>query len=230
MIALDTLLPALAAVDAAPAHYAIGAGEMFTLLFIMLGPLKLLGAFASETRSLGAAEVRALALRAALIGATAVIAGGIAGGSLLRKWEIDPQILLLSLGLIFFTVAFKLVMQQYAVPPARPAEGASAQPPGPLRIVFPLIAPPYGVAVVIVLLALSESRPRTALICALVLANMLLNLLAMLFAHKVMRGAGLALMQVLGAVLGVLQVALALQIMLYALTNLGVLEIPELQR
>lgn len=223
MIALDTLLPALAAVAAAPAHYAIGAGEMFTFLFIVLGPLKLLGPFAHDTRSLSSADLRALALRAGLLAAVAVIGGGLAGSALLAKWDIDPQILLLTLGLIFFVVAFRIVMQEYAPPRPQPPAAADVPAPQALRIVFPLIAPPYGIAAVIVLFALSESRERSLLVGGLVLANLALDLLAMVFVRSVMRGFGVALMQVCGAVLGVLQVALAVRILFDALGSLGVL-------
>lgn len=209
--------------------YVIGAAEMFTLFFIVLGPFKLLGAFAQETRGLSAPELRSLALRAALIGSVSVIAGGLAGSALLAKWQIETEVLIFCLGLIFVAVAFKLVMQQYGAPQPMAGE-APPPPPHVLKIVFPLIAPPYGVAAVIVMLTLSHDRERTLLICALVLANMLLDYLGMLFARSIMRGFGLALMQVLGAVLGVLQVALAVQIIVDALRGLGVLDGPGLDR
>jgi small neutral amino acid transporter SnatA (MarC family) len=40
---------------------------------------------------------------------------------------------------------------------------------------------------------------------------------------KIMRGLALLILQILGAVLGVLQVALSIQIVIWALTELGVL-------
>jgi multiple antibiotic resistance protein len=52
---------------------------------------------------------------------------------------------------------------------------------------------------------------------------MVLNLLAMLFAHAVMHGMVLLGMRLLGAVLGVLQVAVAVQIVLLALKKLNLL-------
>ena len=220
----------LAVVQAAPHEsYVVDAVMMFTLFFIVLGPLKMLVPFERRTRSLGRGELRALSLRAVLIGAVGVIGGGFTGSAMLAAWNIAPPILLFSLGLIFFAVAFRLVMQQYDAPAAAPAE-PPAGPPPVLQIVFPLIAPPYGVAAVIVLLALSETRERTFLICALVLAVMLLNLLAMVYVRHLMRGLPQAVLQVFGAVLGVLQVALAVRIVFEALRDLGVLALPGLER
>jgi multiple antibiotic resistance protein len=228
MSALAAAVAPLAA-QGSSVDYVVGAGEIFTLFFIVLGPLKLLGPFAQQTRALDGSAVRALAWRATLIAAASVVGGGFIGSALLRKWQIDPALLALTLGLIFFVVALRLVLQQYDAPPA--AQGAVSPPaPGPLRIVFPLIAPPYGVAAVIAMLALSQDRERTALVCGLALANLALDYFAMLFARSLMRGFGLALMQVLGALLGVLQVALALRIIFMALETLGVLHAAGLRR
>ena len=52
---------------------------------------------------------------------------------------------------------------------------------------------------------------------------MVLNLLAMLYARRVMGGAVVVGMQILGAVLSVLQVGLALEMILRGLRDLGVL-------
>ena len=52
---------------------------------------------------------------------------------------------------------------------------------------------------------------------------MVLNLLAMLFIREVLRGPMLLILQVAGAVLGVLQVGLAVQIIIHALRDLHVL-------
>jgi multiple antibiotic resistance protein len=52
---------------------------------------------------------------------------------------------------------------------------------------------------------------------------MCLDLLAMLFARFILRGFAIIVLQVLGAVLAVLQVALSVQFMLLGLRSLGVI-------
>ena len=52
---------------------------------------------------------------------------------------------------------------------------------------------------------------------------MVLNLLAMLYARRIMGGVTVLVLQIFGAVLGVLQVALAVQMILRGLLDLGVL-------
>ena len=51
---------------------------------------------------------------------------------------------------------------------------------------------------------------------------MVLNLLAMLFARRILNGGTALALQLVGAVLGVLQVAFSVQIMLRGLRELGV--------
>jgi len=201
-------------------HYELGAPEVFTFLFVMLGPLKLLGAFAQATATLPATQVRALAVKATLIATAAVVLGGLIGASLMGKWKIDSPILEITAGIILFLVALQLVMQQYEAPAPSSATAQKA-PPALMHVVFPMVLTPYGIALVIVLLALSADPARTLLIVGIVLAIMLLNLLGMLCAHWIMRRVALPL-GILGAVLAVLQVALALQLVFDGLRGLHV--------
>ena len=94
-----------------------------------------------------------------------------------------------------------------------------------MRITFPTVVTPYGIAALIVLLANSPDMQRTWLILAILLGVMVLNLLAMLFARKLMGGITAMVLRILGAVLGVLQVALALTMIVRALREIGVLTV-----
>jgi multiple antibiotic resistance protein len=189
------------------ADYAIGAQKIFTLFFVTLGPIKLLGPFVRATASLTDAELRALSLRAAGIAAVIAVAGGFLGRALLESWGIPVDVLRLTAGFILFVVAFQLVLTPYQAPPA--STGPASERPTAAKLVFPMV------------LALSKGMERTDLIVGMLLAVILLNLLAMAFARALLRVIG-PVLQALGVVLSVLQLALALQIMLAALRGLGV--------
>jgi multiple antibiotic resistance protein len=206
------------------ADYLLDVGKLLTLFFVMLGPIKLLGPFARATATLPPAELRATAVRTAAMATLIAVAGGFLGVAMLGSWDIPVFVLRLTTGLILFVVAFRLVMQPYEAP--TPASGAAAaQPPNAMQLVFPMVLTPYGIAAVIVLLALSQGPGRTGLIVAALLAVMLLNLLAMAFVRQILGAIG-PLLQAVGAVLGVLQMALAVQVILTALRGLGVLAGP----
>jgi len=201
----------------------IGPGEIFTLFFITLGPLKVFGPFAAQTRHLEPAAVRGIALRVFAVSLIAVAAGGIVGRALLLKWHVSVPALLIATGVIFFLVALRVVMEQYE-PAHHPAEPLPAEPmAAALKLTFPTVVTPYGIAALIALLAATDNFVRQELIFAMVAANLVLDFLAMLFAHALTAPGLLMGLRLLGAVLGVLQVALSVQIILHALTDLGVL-------
>jgi len=96
-----------------------------------------------------------------------------------------------------------------------------------LRLTFPLVVTPYGVAVLIAVLELAMDDKTVASVYAMLIVVMLLNLLAMLFAREIMRGPVLLVLQVIGAVLAVLQFGLAVQIIIRGLRDLNVLPPPR---
>ena len=90
------------------------------------------------------------------------------------------------------------------------------------QLAVPLILTPYGVATLVLILAVTHDPQRQALVFGLFLAVMLLDLLAMWYARPIVHWGG-GLLALVGSVLGVLQVALALQLILEALGLLRVL-------
>ena len=107
----------------------------------------------------------------------------------------------------------------HPAPPALPAVPLAAA----MRITFPTVVTPYGIAALIVVLTNSRDLGRIGAILALLLAVMVLNLLTMLYGRRIMGGVTVMVLQVIGAVLGVLQVAIAIDMILRALHELAVL-------
>ena len=203
--------------QATPATYEFGVGELFTVLFVMLGPLKLIGPFGAGTRNLGDAALRSLAFKATAIATVTALLGGFLGRSLLDKWEVSVPALLLAAGVVFFLVSLKMVM----VPYEHPAETEPAPVLKAFDVAFPLMVTPYGIATVIALLNYSRDQYRLVTIVLLIVGMMVLNLLAMLFVRPILKYLGLPL-KLLGAVLGVLLLALSVQIILDALGRAGI--------
>jgi multiple antibiotic resistance protein len=208
-----------------PATYALGVTKLFTLFFVTLGPMKLLGPFARATAGMTTTESRAMALRAAALATLVAIVGGLLGRALLENWEVQLFAMRLTAGLILFVVAFRLVMQPYEPPAPHSAPGATVEPPNLMQVVFPMVLTPYGLAALIVLLVLSHGAGRTGVILAVLLAVMLLNLLTMAFVRPLLRTVGPVLLAI-GCVLGLLQLALSVQIIVTALHGLGVVSGP----
>jgi multiple antibiotic resistance protein len=199
-------------------------GQVFTLFFVTLGPLKLLGPFMQQTRELDARAIRAIAVRAFAIGLAAVLVGGAFGTALAANWRISVSAIEIATGIIFFLVALGIVMAPYQETAPQHAQPLPSAPlAASLRLTFPLLVTPYGVAAVIAVLTVEKDRGAVAPVYALLVAIMALNLLAMLYARQIMRGIVLLILQVVGSVLGVLQVGLAVQIVIRALRELHAL-------
>ena len=189
--------------------------EVFTFLFIMLGPIKLLAPFAKLTAASSESESRSLALRGTLIATLTVLAASFIGQAILAKWNVSPGALAIAGGILFFLVALSLVLDPYSEHPA--AQGPPAPVPSMralVRQLVPKIVTPYGIAAVILLLTLMPERIVS--IVGILIGIMVLDLLAMLFARKILAVVAFPL-QILGTVMGVLQVALSIQMVIYGI-------------
>lgn len=199
--------------------YPLSLQEVFTFLFVMLGPLKILGPFAAQTHLVEPGARRVFALRATAIALLAVLLGGFMGKILLYKWQVSPGALTIAAGLVFLLVALRMVLAQYD-----PEETATIAAPNPsaFRFAFPTIVTPYGMAAVILLLTTSHDQQRTNAVLVLVGAVLALDLLAMLFAGPILKAFRIPL-AILGVVLGAMQVALAVQLILGGLKLVGLI-------
>lgn len=202
----------------------LGPSEIFTAFFITIGPLEVFGPFAAQTRDLAPAAIRGIALRVFVLSVVALGAGGWIGRSTVLDWDVSTPALLIAGGVILFLVALRIVLQPYDSALRAPSPPLPAAPlAAALEFAFPSVITPYGLAVLVAMLAATQDTGRIGLIFAIAFAVLVLDLLAMLFARIVMRGWVLLGMRLLGTVMAVLQVALAVQMILRAFMQLGVL-------
>jgi multiple antibiotic resistance protein len=191
----------------------------------MLGPIKIVAPFARMTRELDDATRRRLATKSFLIASASTVVAAVVGNSVLQNWHVSLGALLLAGGVVLFLVALTQVLQQYgSTSDADPHVDGAGRAPDATRIAFPTIVTPYGIAVAIIILATSPSPTYTVAVIAILLGVMVLNLLAMLFARQILGTVGPMPLQILGAVLSILQVALGVQLILWALAMLGIVE------
>ncbi len=209
-----------------PRQYPVA--QIFTFLFLMLGPFKIIGPFLKIVKGTDIAFMRRTAVRSTLFASLILLVAALLGESVLRSYNISLPVLALSGGLILFLVALGQVLREFSSPTPPREKGAEPASVPTLDmalspLAFPTIVTPYGIATLIVFLALSPNEQGRLIIGAVVLAIMLMNLIVMLVARHMRPWMG-ALLQVLGAVLSVIQVALGLRIILYSVKALGVLQ------
>jgi hypothetical protein len=141
-------------------------------------------------------------VRAFLIATISAIAGGFLGSALLANWRISIGAMIIAGGIVFLLVGLRQLLDQYE-PPHAPDANMLALPASPtsaaLKVLFPIVLTPFGIAAVIVLLALSTESGRTAIIVGIVVVVMLLNLIAMLFARRILVGVTIVVLRCRGA-------------------------------
>ena len=201
--------------------------QVFTFLFLTLGPIKIIGPFAQVTKGADNKLARRIALLATLFSSVALLFAALVGDSFLESYGISVPLLALSGGLILFLVALINILKQFDAPVVHAADLSDLMPPPPINVAmvplaFPTIVTPYGIAALVVFLALAPDVQSKLMVGAIMAAILLLNLVVMLFSRRFMSVLGVVL-PILGAVLGIVQVALGLKIIRNSLAALGLL-------
>jgi multiple antibiotic resistance protein len=200
----------------------LGWDQILTILFVVFNPLKVVGPFAAVTRETEQAFCRQLAWRATVFAAIGVVVAGVLGQRILIGWGMRYAILLLAGGIVWFLIALFTVLQPYF--PAFQRHPSIDEPSLALALTplaFPTIVTPYSVATLIILMATMQTLGQQGLLLALIAAMLLLNWVAMIFARPILRLLAVPL-ELVGWVLGVLQVALGLNLIYIALLSLSV--------
>jgi len=202
-----------------------GLSQVFVLFFVMLGPIKIIGPFALLMKDAQDSSCRKLAIHAVAIASVTTLIAAAVGRAILDNWHVSLGALLIAGGVILFLVALRMVLQQYEPPAKVEARLSDLELAGAaVRLAFPTIVTPYGIATVIILLSISPNAFYLLGIAAALIGVMVLNLIAMLYARKILSLLGLMPLQIVGTVLSVLQVALGVQMILGGLRIIGVLE------
>ncbi|MCF6159594.1 MAG: MarC family protein [wastewater metagenome] len=155
---------------------------------------------------------------ATLISTIGCLVAAFMGQRILKSLYISIPAMLFAEGIILFLVALQMVMQMYSLPhrsETTPSAPALAMAVSPLS--FPTIVTPYGIAILVILMTTAQDATRQVGI----IATMVLNLLMMLFAHRILKVIGVITLQILVSVLGVLQVALGIEIIIQTLIKMG---------
>jgi multiple antibiotic resistance protein len=186
--------------------------QVLTLLFLMLGPFKIIGPFSKITQGADPKLIRQIAVRAMLFSSIALLLAAFLGQRIISNFDIPLPILAISGGLILFLVALLTIIKQFGTTSSNeeknivPTLNMALSP-----LAFPTIVTPYGIAAVIVFLALSPDLNSKLYVGAIVLAIMALNLILMLITRYIYKFLTVSL-ALLGAILGIVQVAVGLMI------------------
>ncbi|MFI5155432.1 MAG: MarC family protein [Chitinophagales bacterium] len=204
--------------DQVKTHYteSIPLSYIFTILFLTLGPFKIIAPFAKITEGADPRLAQKIAILGSLFSCVALLIAAFLGGTILNKFDISLPLLALSAGIILFLVALLAIIQQFKPPEPGETKIVPSLKMAVMPLAFPNIVTPYGIALLIVFLALAPDFKSQLTIGAMVFGIMGLNLVLMILSRKIYDVLGMVL-AILGAVLGIVQVALGLRIIIKSL-------------
>jgi multiple antibiotic resistance protein len=195
---------------------------VFTILFMLVGPLKIIPAFAGLTQGTDGQFKRAVAVRGALIAAGLCAFVCLAGLAILGKYHIQMDAVRVAGGVVLLVSALNGIFKKPQPPTpvtseTRPIQIAASP------VAVPMIVPHAGVAALLLFLMGGAQYPGMTSTLAVCLAIILaLDFLVMYFIDHVLKIPGLMLVLFgAGAVLVFVQACLATQMILTGLKMLG---------
>jgi multiple antibiotic resistance protein len=212
-------------------NFELSHGDVFILFFLTLGPLKAILPFARATHGTEPAFQRTVAWRATAIATVVVLVVALLAPLVLTNWHVSPPALAITCGIILFSQALQIIMQTPAAMQGSASPQPSQSPPSPRIAVFPIAMPAIVTAPGIAALAAVTVFYRhdfadVAVVIAILLAVMVLNLLTLRNNETILKHGLAGVLPVVGWVLAVLQASLAVQIVIASLRALEVLHWP----
>jgi multiple antibiotic resistance protein len=207
-------------IDEGTAIMEISIIHLATLFTIVLGPLKVIGPFAVTTRNADPALKRQIASRAFVLSTIISLVIAALGGFLMSRLNMSTGTLAIVMGFFLghWSLQTALAKNAQAAPPELPTIDVAIFP-----ISLPVIIPPQGVALLVLATDLeleAHAGYGLLLVMALIVVVMFLNWLFMLAAPWLMKFPVFWI--IVGRIVAVIVSALALQIIIFGLRNLGI--------
>lgn len=188
---------------------------------MMTGPLRVVPMFAALTRDFDAPIRNRLALRGVLFASAGVLLAVFVGHVILKSWGATPQALAAATGLLLLLTALQSLVGWPSTSANNSVPEVAADKMALSPLAFPTIVPPFAVGVIILFAAYFPDLNSQLKIVGLSLGLLFLDLVAMRYSRQILQAIGTSTLQVLGAVFGVLQLSLALQMIFWAFESLA---------
>lgn len=198
----------------APTHLPLA--QLFMLLFTLCGPIKMIPTFYGVSARMEPPAARSLAFKAIAFATLGIVLAALMGTAQMDKVGISKAALGASAGLLMALVGLQAVLGTQ-----RKAAGDGG-PPDALALAFPVVMPPHAFGLIILFSLYASSMADRLGIIAAGAALMVLNLVAMFFAGPIMRKIGMTPLKIFGAVFGIVQLALGVQMIFWGV-SVGIL-------
>ncbi|MCH2231942.1 MAG: MarC family protein [Crocinitomicaceae bacterium] len=190
------------------------------ILFMTIGPLKIIPVFARLTQNASKQIKIKLALSSFALSTLSIFTVALTSESILNKYKISLSALIVAAGIVLFLISLKMLLAQYVPQENNPLP----VPENPLKalispLTFPTILTPQGIALVMISMTIAQRLDNNSYkILGLIMVIMILNLLCMLYAREILIVLKPTLLQVLNLMLSIIQLALAISFIFSGIT------------
>jgi multiple antibiotic resistance protein len=199
--------------------------EAFITIFIGMGPVKVLLIYIAKTKDLDKATKRAMARRIVIVAGSVGVGLFITGALLQQILHFSIGALNIIGGLILLLLALNMVLG--GSPKASGGEEAAEDPMGvaisPLAI--PLTLNPVGIVSLVVASSQVTDLPSSIAIVVMIAIVMFIDYALLLLSDRVVPYLSEAIIMLFEVILGILLGALAIQLILNGLADVGVISL-----
>ena len=211
--AADLFEPQIESVKKHMEYYGgLSLANIITILFLTIGPLKIIPPFAKMTAQADSKLKNRLAFRGFWISTVTIVAVALIGQGMVANYRVSIAALLTAAGLVIGIAAMRSILAQYATKqdsPPQPETPSLSMAISPLT--FPTILPPYGIATVLLMMIIGKRVGTDVnLILAIIVGYMVVNYICMLLASLILKGFKPQIMNVIGIVLSVIQLGIGI--------------------
>ncbi|MDJ0511739.1 MAG: MarC family protein [Crocosphaera sp.] len=193
--------------------------RMAIILFMTIGPIKIIPVFVILTQKSSAKIRIKLAIRSFALSTTAILAVALSSQNILNKYNISLSALLATAGLILSLISIKMLLAQYE----KTENAQNLDLENPLKslispLTFPTILTPQGIAFVMISMTIAHRLDNNVhKLLGLIILVMILNLVCMLYAREILNFLKPTLLQVFGLTLNIIQLALGISFIFSAI-------------
>jgi multiple antibiotic resistance protein len=191
--------------------------EILVLFLALMGPTKALIMYAGFTATMDAPARRLIAVRTVLVASIVTFLFLSAGEAIIGAIHVGIPALKISGGIILLVFALGLVFGT-----SREETDDTGNDIATFPLAMPLIASPQGIVILITLAAsLQEGGKSTVPLYVALGITMAVNLVALLFGARLLEYVPAAALKVVMTIAGILLCALAVQLMQWGFSDLG---------
>jgi len=200
--------------------------DIFFMLLATMGPIKVSIVFAEKTRDLDTAVRRRIAIKAVGVATAIGLLFILAGKYLMDFFHFSIAALSLAGGLILLIFAIRIVLTEGHTHHGEPYTDQDALDMAVYPFGVPMMASPVGLVVLTVISANASATGATLMgETAVLLAVMAINMVVLLLEGRIVKLINRGILQVAERILGILLAALAMQMLIIGLQELGLVAI-----